>query len=208
MGAAALDDFCRRFYGGSSTAPEVRPYDFTALATALNDIQPYDWRTFWSERLQRHDASRLEEGVLHAGWKLAFDAGPAVMHRAHEADDRDIDARFSLGFYVNDDDTLSDIIPGSAADRAGAAPGDKVIAVNDRKWSKDELRDALAATARGTAGVTLLVERGDVYKQLELAYSGGAREPRLVRVAGTPDLLGAIAASLACKARDLTCRRQ
>ena len=93
--------------------------------------------------------------MLHSGWQLAFDAGPSVMHRAHEADDRDIDARFSLGFYVNDDATLSDIIPGSPADRAGASPGDKVIAVNDRKWSKDELRDALAMSARGGSRVVL-----------------------------------------------------
>lgn len=206
-GRRSLDDFCRHFYGGPSTAPEVHPYDFTALVAALNEVQPYDWRKFWEERLQRHDAAGLAEGVLQSGWTLAFDAGPAVMHRAHEADDRDIDARFSLGFYVNDDDTSSDVIPGSPADLAGAAPGDKVIAVNDRKWSKDELRDALTATARGGSSVTLLVERGDVYKRLELAYSGGPREPRLVRVAGTPDVLTTIAASRGCKPRDMGCRQ-
>jgi len=205
-GRRSLDDFCRHFYGGPSTAPEVRPYDFTALVAALNDVQPYDWRKFWEERLLRHDTAGLEQGVLQSGWKLAFDAGPSVMHRAHEADDRDIDARFSLGFYVNDDATLSDVIPGSPADRAGLSTGDKVIAVNDRKWSTDELRDALTATGRGGSSVALLVERGGIYKRLELTYSGGPREPRLVRVAGTPDVLTAIAASRGCKAHEPPCR--
>ena len=51
-GRRSLDDFCRDFHGGPGTAPEVRPYDFTALVTALNDIQPYDWRKFW-ERAAR-----------------------------------------------------------------------------------------------------------------------------------------------------------
>ncbi|HVW69645.1 MAG TPA: PDZ domain-containing protein [Steroidobacteraceae bacterium] len=192
-GRRSLDDFCQHFLGGASTAPEVRPYDFQAVVTALNDVQPYDWRTFWEERLSRHDAKGLDQGVLQSGWRLVFDGGPAVMHRAHEADDRDIDARFSLGFYVNDDQTLSDIIPGSPADRAGLAPGDKVIAVNDRRWSKDELRDALALTARGASGVSLLIERGDAYERVELSYSGGAREPHFERIPDTPDLLSAIA---------------
>ncbi len=192
-GRRSLDDFCQHFLGGASTPPEVRPYDFAAVVTALNDVQPYDWRKFWEERLARHDGKGLDQGVLQSGWKMVFDGGPAVMHRAHEADDRDIDARFSLGFYVNDDQTLSDIIPGTPADKAGLSPGDKVIAVNDRKWSKEELRDALELTAHGGSSVSLLIERGDAYRRVELSYSGGAREPHLERVQGTPDLLSAIA---------------
>jgi predicted metalloprotease with PDZ domain len=173
----------------------VRPYDFDAVMAALHDIQPYDWKTFWLERLQRHEADRLEQGMLQSGWRLSFSAGPSLMHRAHEADDRDLDARFSLGFYVNEDATLADIIPGSPADRAGLAPGDKVIAVNERKWSKEELRDALAATAKGSPSVSLLIERGDIYKRVEMPYSGGPREPDLVRVEGTADLLSVIGRS-------------
>jgi predicted metalloprotease with PDZ domain len=192
-GHRSLDDFCKHFYGAPGTAPEVRPYDFDAVVTALNDIQPYDWKAFWQQRLQRHDPGQLEQGIEQSGWRLSFGPGPSVMHRAHEADDRDLDARFSLGFYVNEDATLSDIIPGSLADHAGLAPGDKVIAVNERKWSKEELRDALAATAKGTPGISVLIERGDIYKRMELPYSGGPREPDLTRVPGTADLLTLIA---------------
>jgi predicted metalloprotease with PDZ domain len=85
------------------------------------------------------------------------------------------------------------VIPGSPADTAGLSPGDRLVAVNGRKWSRDELRDALAATAHDASKVTLLIERGDLYQSVELSYSGGQREPRLVRVAGTPDLLAQIA---------------
>lgn len=204
-GRRSLDDFCRRFYGGTSTAPQVKPYDFAELVSALNEVQPYDWRKFWEDRLQRHGANELDKGVTQSGWKLSFDAGPSVMHRAHEADDRDIDARFSLGFYVNEDATLADIIPGSPADRAGLAPGDKVMAVNDRKWSKEELRDALDMTSRGSSTVSLIVERGDDFRRLELSYTGGPRQPRLVRIEGTPDLLSVIAAPHACKPNDRRC---
>ncbi|MBS0418385.1 MAG: PDZ domain-containing protein [Proteobacteria bacterium] len=191
-GRRSLDDFCRHFYGPPSTAPEVRAYDLAALVAALNDIQPYDWEGFWRQRLDRHSDAQLNQGVLQSGWKLVFGAGPATMHRAHEADDRDMDARFSLGFYVNEDATLADIIPESPADHAGLSPGDKVIAVNDRKWSQQELRDVLAATTRGSSSVTLLVERGDTIQRVSMSYNGGPREPDLVRVEGTPDLLTAI----------------
>jgi predicted metalloprotease with PDZ domain len=190
-GKRSLDDFCKRFYG-PSTAPEVQPYDFDAVVGALNDVQPYDWKTFWRQRLERHEGDRLDQGIVQSGWRLSFGPGPSVMHRAHEADDRDLDARFSLGFYAGEDATLADIIPGSPADRAGLAPGDKVIAVNDRKWSQQELRDALAATANGSSDITLLIERGDIYKHVQMLYSGGPREPDLVRVENAPDLLTAI----------------
>jgi len=206
-GRRSLDDFCRRFYGPPSTSPQVRPYDFDDVVRALNDVQPYDWRAFWQERLDRHEGDALDRGVLQSGWKLGFGAGPSVMHRAHEADDRDLDARFSLGFYVDDEAALSDIIPGSPAEKAGLSPGDRIVAINDRKWSKDELRDALNLSAAGTPAMTLLVQRGDRFKRVEIDYSGGPREPDLVRVPETPDLLGSIAAPHGCKPKDAHCSR-
>ncbi|MBV8742945.1 MAG: M61 family metallopeptidase [Sinobacteraceae bacterium] len=193
-GRRSLDDFCRHFYGAPDTAPEVRPYDFAAVISALNDVQPYDWRGFWQERLQRHNSSGLEQGVVQSGWKLAFAATPAVMHRAHEADDHDIDLHYSLGFSVSDDASVSDVLPDSPGDRAGLSPGDRIVAVNDRKWSKEELRDALEQTSAGSDRVTLIIQRGDIFKPATLTYSGGPREPDLVRVAGAPDLLSVIAA--------------
>ncbi len=193
-GRRSLDDFCRRFYGGSDTAPEVRPYDFAELVSALNEIQPYEWRRFWEDRLQRHDGRGLGQGVVQSGWNLAFDAAPSVMHRAHEADDRDIDLHFSLGFAVSEDATVSDVLPDSPGERAGLSPGDRILAVNDRKWSKEELRDALEQTSSAVDRITLIIQRGDIFKHSTLVYSGGPREPRLVRLAGSPDLLSAIAA--------------
>ncbi len=200
-GRRSLDDFCRGFYGKPSGPPAVRPYDFEALVAALGAVQPYDWRGFWEERLLRQRADAPAEGILASGWKLEITAEPAVMHLAHEADDRDLDLRFSLGFYVNDDATIADVIPGSPGDVAGLSPGDRVIGVNGRKWSKDELGDALSATARGLPTITLLIERGDGYLSRELTYAGGPRQAHLVRFAGRPDLLSLIARPRGAAAR-------
>ena len=195
-GHKSLDDFCRRFYGPPSGPPTVVPYSFDDLVVALNAVQPYDWRGFWLERLNTTNPKAPDQGIRDGGWRLVLNEQPSVMHRAHEADDRDLDARFSLGFYANEDATLGDIIPGSPADEALLAPGDRLVAVNGRRWAPQELRDALAASARGLTTLSLLIERGDEFRTFELHYSGGPREAHLVQVAGAPDVLGRIAAPL------------
>jgi predicted metalloprotease with PDZ domain len=78
---------------------------------------------------------------------------PSSMHLAHEADDKDLDLRYSLGFYVDDDRaTIGDVIPRSPADLAGAAPGSHLVALNGYKWSKELLHDTLAVPVAATAG--------------------------------------------------------
>jgi len=193
-GRRSLDDFCKAFYGAPSTGPKVVPYDFDALVKALQGVQAYDWSGFWSERLQRLRPAAPLEGLQAAGWRLALTASPSVMQEAHEADDKDLDLRYSLGFYVDDEGAaIGDVIPRSPADAAGAAPGSHIIALNGYKWSKELLHDTLAAPADPSATLTLLIEKDDMYKTLELKYAGGERYPNLLREPGTPDVLSQIA---------------
>jgi predicted metalloprotease with PDZ domain len=196
-GHKSLDDFCRLFYGPPSTGPKVLPYDFDDVVRALSAVQPYDWAGFWRERLDRLRPQAPLEGLQAAGWRLELNATPSLMHAAHEADDKDLDLRYSLGFYVDDDQaSIGDVIPGSPADAAGASPGSRVIALNGYRWSKDLLQDTLAAPpdlARPSGKLTLLVQKDDMFKTLELQYTGGERYPNLVRDPGSADLLAQIA---------------
>ena len=193
-GRKSLDDFCRLFYGGPSSGPTVVPYDFDDVVKALNAVQPHDWAGFWSERLDRLRPGAPLEGLQAAGWRLALTSEPSVMHLAHEADDRDLDLRYSLGFYVDDEAAMiGDVIPRSPADLAGASPGSHLIGLNGYKWSKDLLHDTLAAPAAPSGILTLLVQKDDMFNTLELKYSGGERYPNLLRLAGVPDLLAEIA---------------
>ncbi len=197
-GRKTLDDFCKLFYGAPNTGPRVVPYDFDAVVRALTAVYAYDWAGFWTERLNRLRAAAPLEGVQAAGWRLALTDTPSSMHLAHEADDRDLDLRYSLGFYVDDDrGTIGDVIPRSPADLAGAAPGSHLIALNGYKWSKEILHDTLAAPAGPSGTITLLIEKDDMFKTLDLKYSGGERYPNLLREPGTEDLLAHIARPLA-----------
>jgi predicted metalloprotease with PDZ domain len=193
-GHKSLDDFCKLFYGGQSTAPKVVPYDFNAVVDALNTVYAYDWAGFWRERLDRLRPGAPLEGLQAAGWTLALTANPSSMHLAHEADDKDLDLHYSLGFVVDDEGaTIGDIVPRSPADLAGASPGSHLIALNGYKWSKELLHDTLAAPADPSGTITLLVQKDDMFKTLELKYSGGERYPNLSRRPGTDDLLAKIA---------------
>jgi predicted metalloprotease with PDZ domain len=201
-GRKSLNDFCKLFFGPPNTGPQLVPYDFDALVKALGAVQAYDWSGFWTERLNRLRAAAPLEGLQAAGWRLALTETPSVMHAAHEADDKDLDLRYSLGFYVDDDRaTIGDVIPRSPADAAGAAPGSHIIALNGYKWSKELLHDTLAAPTDPSATITLLIEKDDMFKTLELKYSGGERYPNLLREPGAPDVLSQIARPLTADPR-------
>ena len=198
-GHKSLDDFCKLFYGPPSTGPQVAAYDFDDVVKALSAVQPYDWSGFWTERLNRLRPQGPLEGLRAAGWRLEINATPSIMQAAHEADDKDLDLRYSLGFLVDDEQAaIGDVIPGSPADAAGASPGSRVIALNGYRWSKELLHDTLAAPAEpswnaGRGKLTFLVQKDDNFKTLELQYAGGERYPNLVREPGSADLLARIA---------------
>jgi predicted metalloprotease with PDZ domain len=197
-GRRSLDDFCRAFLGGVSTAPQVKPYDENDVFTALGAIQPYDWRGFWHERLERLRSGAPLEGLEASGWQVTFGNGPSSMQKGYDAREGRTDLRYSLGFLVADDGAvISDVIPGSPADVAGVAPGSTFVALDGRKWSKDLLHDTFRQPRANGERTTLLLERDDVFRSIELAYEGGERYPQLQRNAAVPDLLTEIARSRA-----------
>jgi predicted metalloprotease with PDZ domain len=191
-GQRSLDDFCRLFYG-STTAPRVEAYTFEDVVSALNRIVPYDWQGFWHERLNRLGGGAPLGGITGAGWTLSYTDEPTSMHRAHEHDDRAQNLQYSLGFQVAEEGgLLSDIVPGSPADVAGLAPGSHLIAVDGRRYTSSVLDYVLEDRSAG--GITLLIEKDDVYQSAHLSYAGGPRYPTLARATGA-DLLSAISAS-------------
>ncbi len=188
-GKKTLDDFCRLFHGAPSTGPMVKTYTFDDVIDALTRIVPYDWRSFWTERLTNHGPSAPLGGIDGSGWKLVYDDVPSEMERATGPS---IDVAYSIGMRLREDGTIGDSIEGMPAALAGIAPGMKLIAVNGRQYSADVLRDALKAGKNNTAPLDLLVENTDYYKSYKLDYHGGERYPHLVRDESKPDLLSDI----------------
>lgn len=194
----SLDDFCRKFHGGENTGPVVVPYTFDDIVAGMNEVTPYDWRGFFTERLNSHGPGAPLGGLANSGWKLVYTEAPNEHQRAGEVVDQEIDLEFSLGFQVHapggeQSDRLLDVIPGSPADRAGLAPGMRLIAVDGRKWTPELLRDAIRRAKTGKEPIQLLAENSDYFKTYQIEYHGGERYPHLEAIAGKSDVLGEIA---------------
>ncbi len=195
-GGKSLDDFCRLFYGPPSSGPKVIPYDFDAIVAALNTVLPYDWRGFWTERLERIKAGAPLEGLSAGGWRLGYSTEPSSVQKGDAALFKKTDLQYSLGFRLLDDGpVITYLIPGSPADQAGMTPGSKLVAVNGRKYSKDILKDALEAGGAETRTISLLVEKDEIYKTFDLRYAGRSRYPRLERDNAIADTLTVIGAA-------------
>jgi predicted metalloprotease with PDZ domain len=191
-GRRSLDDFCRRFHGGASGPPRLETYTLDDVLNTLNGIAPFDWRAFFDARIESLNPRAPLGGLEGGGWKLDYgDSLPGYMRSVGTAD-KQIDLRFSLGVMVGAEDGLIvDAIPGSAAAKAGVAPGMKLVGVNGRHWSKEALIDAVAASRNGQP-LELLLDNGEFFRTCRLDYRGGPRYPRLVRDPGKPDLLSDI----------------
>ncbi|MEP6549037.1 MAG: M61 family peptidase [Gammaproteobacteria bacterium] len=193
QGAKSLDDFCRLFYGAPSTAPKVISYDFNDIVKALNTVMPYDWREFWTLRLNRLKPDAPLEGLTAAGWQVAFAPEPTAVEKGDDAMEKSTDSNFSLGFVLKDEAAvIASVVTGTPADAAGVAPGSNLIAVNGRKYSKDVLQDALKAGGDDTRTIRLLLQKDELFRTVELHYAGHARHPLLERNPAAPDLLTTI----------------
>ena len=191
-GQKSIDDFCQLFEGPPSTGPALKTYTFGDLIDALNQTVPYDWRSFWLERLNTHSPEAPLGGIEGGGWKLTYDDNASGMTSAAMSMMHAAPGAYSLGLIMRDDGTIIDTVENMISARAGIGPGMKVIGVNGRRFSSDVLRDALKAAKTNTAPIELLVENDEYYKTYKLDYHGGEQYPHLVRDESKPDLLSDI----------------
>ncbi len=195
QGRRSLDDFCRRFHGGSGGAPALMTYTFDDVVATMNDVLRYDWHGFLRARLDSTGTHAPLGGIEGSGWRLVYtDVMNQHLRSAEEVMDQ-TDLRFSIGLILKhkedakDDGTVLDVIPGTPAAQAGIGPGMKLIAVNGRQWSPAVLRDAVRAAKGASKPIDLLVENAGTYKTYQLDYHDGERYPHLVRDASRPDVL-------------------
>jgi predicted metalloprotease with PDZ domain len=195
-GEKSLNDFCRLFYGGESGPPKVVPYTFDDVVRALNQVTPYDWAGLLKTRVNAIDPHAPIRGIERGGWRLVYNDQPNLFIHTGEKLRKSVDASYSMGFVVQEDGVLSDVIYGSPAYAAGIGPGMKLVAINGRAWSRDVLLDALRTSKDNQQSIDLLVENAKFFKTYSIAYHDGIRNPHLERIEG-PDVLGEILTPLA-----------
>jgi predicted metalloprotease with PDZ domain len=197
-GQRSINDFCRVFFDGHNSEPELKPYNFDDVVNTLNQLVAYNWRGFLNRHLNSTAPHAPMGGIERGGWKLVYTETPPSVFQGLEAVDRITDVRYSLGMIVREPEaTLRDVLPNSPAWKAGLGPGMKLVGVNGRAYSSTVLHDAVRAAKNNSQPIQLLVQNGAFQKTYTLDYHGGERYPDLQRVSGKPDLLEEIIRPLA-----------
>ena len=202
-GAMSMDDFAKAFFGVKDGELGPLPYRFEDIVAALNGVVANDWAGFLRQRLDTNAPRAPLDGLARGGWKLVYAETPNDTAKADEAEDRFADFGYSLGFTVGSprggapavpgsEGRISSVLWGGLAFQAGMAPGATLVAVNNRAYKAELLKQAVTANKDGKAPIELLLREGEVFRTLRLDYRGGLRYPKLERVDGSDDRLGGL----------------
>lgn len=183
-----LDDFAKAFFGMKDGDWKVNPYTFDDVVATLNGIAPMDWATYLHERIDGHRNDL--EGIERGGWKLVYNDKPSDAVKAFESRRHFTDLTYSAGFSVSAKGDIADVRWDGPAFNAGLAPGMHIVAVNDKEFDGDALKDAVTASKGTSAPIELLVKNFDTYKTIKIDYHGGLMYPHLERDKSKPDWLG------------------
>ena len=189
-GKKSLDDFAKAFFNVHNGSFLPAPYTFDDVVASLNAVYAYDWATFLKTRLERTGKGAPLDGLTRGGYRLVYDDTPSDYIKSNEGK-RGANFGYSLGLSIGKDGTLRDVLWNGLGFKAGLTAGMKVIAVNDRAYDGDRLKDLVIAAHKpgNTDRINLLVQDGEYFKTITFDYHDGLRYPHLERIAGTTDWL-------------------
>src|SRR5689334_20872114 len=192
QGRRSLDDFCRAFLGGPSDGPTVKTYTFDELISELTAITPFDWRTFFRDRLQSVSSHAPLGGITGAGWRLVYNDEPNVLIAADQDASGKGDFTASIGLVAKADGSIEDSVAGMAASQAGLSPYMKIIGVNGSQFSVDDLKRAIQASKSNAAPIIIISSNTGSMETHAIPYHDGLRSPHLQRVDEERDYLNDI----------------
>ena len=169
-------------------------FTFDDVVATLNQVQPYDWRSYLQRRVYDVAASPPLEGITEGGYKLVFTAEPTKWIKTAERTAKNNDLTYSGGFVVGNDGKISSVLWDGPAFNAGMTVGSEILAVNGRGFEGDALKNAIKAAAGNGRAPELLIRDGDLFRTVKLDWHGGLRYPRLQKVGTAPGTLDALLA--------------
>lgn len=193
-GRRSLDDFARTFFAGGGERPSL--YTLRDVIAGLDRLQPYDWTAFLDERLHRVTPHAPSNWLARSGYRLAFADVPTRAFAEHQARTNRVDLRHSIGLVLRSGESgaVNEVMWGGAAFAAGITPGATILTVNGKGFAAERLEAAIQANRAGKSPIQLAIMNRGRERIVVLDYRGGLRYPRLERVAGTVDRLGALLA--------------
>jgi predicted metalloprotease with PDZ domain len=191
-GTRSLDTFAAEFFGPPDGVAAVKPYTYEELVAALNHVVAFDWNGLLQGNLLATRPTQVSPGLEAAGWTVVYTDEPNGAAVDTETVSQQVDLSTSIGLIIDQDGTIIDLVPDSAAGRAGLAPATKLMGVNHRVYSADLLRQAIVNAETSQQPIDLLTLTDGYYAEIPVDYHQGLRSPHLTRIAGKPDLLTTI----------------
>jgi predicted metalloprotease with PDZ domain len=189
-GQGSLDDFCRLFFGGPNNGPELKPYTFDDVVSALNQVAAYDWRKFLLDRIYTIQPHAPMAGIENSGWKLVYDETPGYIMQGSEQVRRTLDLRYSIGLRVRTDTAvIEDVTPEFPAFAAGLAPGMRIQSVNGREFTPSVMDAAITAAKNTSEPIVINAQNGEFVDSYRIVYHAGEKYPNLRRDETKPDVL-------------------
>jgi len=192
----SIDDFCHVFYAPPDGEPVIKTYTFDDLVATLNQVAPNDWRSFLRERLDSTGPNAPLGGITGGGWKLVYNDEPNEYIAADDSVSGGANFTSSIGMIVKGDGTVVDATPGMPAFDAGISPYLKIVAINGRQFSTDELKRVVHDSKSNSAPIKLTTMNAGTLETHEIQYHDGNRYPHLERVEGSPDYMNEALKSL------------
>ena len=193
-GKKSLDDFAALFLGAKpsggtgDTGPGVFAYNFDDVVHALNEIAPYDWAGFWTTHLNDLTPKPPTAGLEAAGYTYTYGDTMVADEAAFMKASHMSEHFHSLGIFVLPNATLRDVAMHSPAFQAGLGPGDKLITVNGKPYSPDELTKAVRDSRMNPKPITIVALRNGENTTYSIDYHGGEKHVNVIRNSN-PDIL-------------------
>jgi predicted metalloprotease with PDZ domain len=195
QGRRSMDDFARAFFGVNPGDEGILTYTFDDVVRTLNEIAPYDWASYLRQRVEQTGPAPLD-WVKRAGYRLVYRETPTAYFTSREKAREVVDLTYTLGITVSKDGDINGLAWDSPLFNEGVTTGTKILAVNGRAYSADDLKGAITAAKGGKTPIRLIVKKGPLFQTIDLPYHGGLRYPVLEKVATGPSSLDALLAPL------------
>jgi predicted metalloprotease with PDZ domain len=189
-GRRSLDDFSNHFFLSEQPSAEPNFYALDDVTKGLNAVAPYDWKTFFHDRVDGIRSAPPVGGIDTAGWRLDWVSTPPP--GGSRTLDGALDLTSTVGLSVNDKGEVGAVRWNSPAFDAGLTGGAVILAVDGLPFSEARLSSFMDPNSETPKSLALVIKsRGRVFTG-GLKYAGGLRYPSLSRREGSEDILTAI----------------
>jgi predicted metalloprotease with PDZ domain len=178
-GAKGIDDFAKAFFGVKEGDFKANHYDFNALVGTLNGVVPHDWAGFLNQRLTEKANNAPLNGLTNGGYKLVFGDEPTPFFKNNEKNGKFINLQYSLGINIGKAGKVTAVTWDGPAFNAGMVVGSEIIAVNNKAYTDDVIKDAIKAAKDGKDPIRLIVKSGDRVREVAVQWNKGLRYPKL-----------------------------